>query len=110
MPKYLCKASYTIEGVKGVLKEGGTARREAVAKAIEALGGKLEALYWALGETDVYFIVEYPDNVTAVAASIMGSVPGTASLTYTVLVTPEEVDRAAEMASEKLAAYRPPGA
>ena len=53
MPKYLCKASYTVEGVKGVLKDGGTGRREAIVKGIQAMGGRVETLYWALGETDL---------------------------------------------------------
>ncbi len=30
MPKYLTVASYAAEGAKGLLKEGGTARRAAV--------------------------------------------------------------------------------
>ena len=110
MSKYLCKASYTVEGVKGLLKEGGTARRDAVAKAIEAMGGKLEVLYYALGETDVYYIAEVPDNVTVVAGSLIGNVSGTSQLTCTALLSPEEMDRAAEMAKEKMSSYRPPGA
>ena len=30
MPKYLIRASYTQEGVQGLLKEGGTKRRQVV--------------------------------------------------------------------------------
>ena len=109
MPKYLIQASYTKEGVAGLLKEGGTKRRDALAKAVEATGGTLEALYFAFGDTDVYIVVDLPDNVTAVAGSLMGNAPGTANATYTVLVTPEEMDQAVAMAKEKSAAYRPPG-
>ena len=109
MPKYLGRASYTVDGLKGLLKEGGVSRREAVAKAIKSLGGTLEAFYYAFGDTDVFFIADYPDNVTATAASLVGNAAGTSTVTVTVLLTPEEVDQATDLAKEKLAAYRPPG-
>ena len=109
MPKYLGRASYTSEGLKGLLKEGGTSRREAAAKAIESLGGTLEAYYFAFGDTDVFIIVDLPDNVSAIATSLIGNAAGTSKVTFTVLVTPEEVDKATALAKEKMAAYRPPG-
>lgn len=109
MPKYLGRASYTVEGLKGLLQEGGSRRREAIAQAFKALGGTLEALYYAFGDTDVYFIVDMPDNMTATAASLVGNAAGTSKVTYTVLITPEEVDQAVDLANEKTAAYRPPG-
>lgn len=46
MAKFLWKASYTSDGVKGVLKEGGTGRRAAVEKVVEGLGGKVEGFYF----------------------------------------------------------------
>jgi hypothetical protein len=36
---------YSVEGPKGLIKEGGTARKEAIAKAIAVMGGTLEAFY-----------------------------------------------------------------
>ena len=63
----------------------------------------------AIGDTDVFMIVDLPDNVNATAASLIGNVAGTSKVTFTVLVTPEEVDQATDMAKEKMAAYRPPG-
>ena len=44
MPKYLVEARYTVEGAKGLVREGGSGRRAAVAKTIESVGGKVEAL------------------------------------------------------------------
>jgi uncharacterized protein with GYD domain len=64
MIKFLIKASYTSEGVKGLLKAGGTSRKEAVEKMINDLGGKMEAFYYALGDTDVYVIAAVPDTYT----------------------------------------------
>ena len=52
MPKFMVKASYTTEGTRGLLKEGGTGRRAAVQTLTESLGGKVEAFYFAYGEDD----------------------------------------------------------
>lgn len=109
MPKYLIQGSYMSEGVKGVLKEGGSGRRQAVEQAAQALGGRVEAMYFAFGDTDVFVIVDLPDHVSAVAGSLVGNATGTVKISYTVLITPEEVDQAAEKGRQLAAAYRPPG-
>ena len=62
MPKFLIKASYTSEGTRGLLKEGGTRRRDAVRTLVEGLGGKVEAFYFAFGEDDLYVITELPNT------------------------------------------------
>jgi uncharacterized protein with GYD domain len=106
MAKFLWKASYTSEGVKGVLKDGGTGRRAAVEKVVERLGGKVESFYFALGEEDVYVIAELPDNVTATAVSLTVNASGVVSLQTVELLTPEQVDEA----TKKSVDYRRPGA
>ncbi len=73
MSKYLFHGSYTEEGLKGLLKEGGTKRQEALKQAAESLGGTLEALYYAFGDNDFYFIVDNPDNVNVIAASLLAN-------------------------------------
>ena len=105
MPKYLLQASYTKEGLEGLIKEGGSNRREAVSQAVEGLGGTLEAFYYAFGETDAFAIADLPDNVSGAAVSLVVSVAGTAKLKMTVLITPEEVDEA----TKRTVNYRPPG-
>ena len=97
MPKYLVTGSYTPEGLKGLLKEGGSGRRKAVEDAVEHMGGKLEAYYFSFGDTDVVTIVDVPDNVTAAALAIGISSTGTVGTRTTVLLTPEEIDRAKAM-------------
>ena len=109
MAKYLVRGSYTQEGLKGLLKEGGSARRDAVTKAVEAFGGSMEMFYFAFGCDDFFMIFDLPDNATAAAASLLGNAAGTTKVTYTVLVAPEEIDQATELANRKMAAYRPPG-
>src|SRR3954469_12977313 len=94
MTKYLITASYTAEGAKGVLKDGGTKRRQAAEQAISSAGGKLEAFYFAFGEYDAYIIVSAPDHATVASASLAINASGAVRTKTTVLITPEEVDQA----------------
>jgi uncharacterized protein with GYD domain len=105
MPKYLMHANYVGDGIKGLLKEGGTSRKSAAEQAIKSLGGKMETFYYAFGDTDVYLIADMPDNATMAAAALRVSASGLVSVKTTVLMTPDEVDQAAK----KSANYRPPG-
>ena len=106
MPKYLIHANYVGEGVKGLIKEGGTARRAAVKKLFSSLGGKLESFYYALGETDAFVIGDLPDNASAAAASLIVNSTGATTVRVTPLLTVEEIDEAAK----KTPSYRAPGA
>lgn len=94
MPKYMVTASYTLDGLKGLLKEGGTARRKAVEDAIKSMGGHLECFYYTFGEHDVFGIADIPDNVTAATFAMGIAATGTVRANTTVLLTPEEVDQA----------------
>ena len=105
MPKYLFKANYTAEGAKGIMKDGGTARRAAVEKAVAGLGGRLESFYFAFGGTDAYVVADLPDNTTAAAMALAVAQSGKASAHTTLLLTPEDVDAAIK----KSVAYRGPG-
>jgi uncharacterized protein with GYD domain len=105
MAKYLIQGSYTVEGIKGVLKEGGTGRRDAVSAALKPLGGKIESIYYAFGDTDVYVILEAPDNVTAAALAMAVAATGTVGIKTTVLLSIEEIDQAAK----KTISYRAAG-
>ena len=105
MPKYLFQGSYTVEGLRGVLREGGTKRREAVEQLVKGLGGRLETFYYAYGGDDFFIIVDVPDSATATAASLAVNATGAVSFKTIVLITPEEVDTAVK----KSVSYRPPG-
>ena len=106
MAKYMVKASYTTEGTKGLIKNGGSARRAAVKEMIEGLGGTLECFYYMFGEPDAFAIVDVPDTITAAAASLAVNATGGVHVSTTVLLTPEEIDEA----SRKSVSYRAPGA
>jgi uncharacterized protein with GYD domain len=105
MPKYLLEAHYTAEGDKGIEKEGGTSRREPLKKLLEQLGGKLEAMYYAFGDVDVYSLVDLPDNVSVAALSFAVNETGAISTKTVVLLTPEEIDAAVK----KKINFRAPG-
>ena len=105
MAKYLVVASYTAEGAKGLLKDGGTKRRQAAEQAVKSAGGKLEAFYFAFGETDAYVIVDAPDHPSVAAMSLTIAASGAVRTKTVVLLTPEELDQA----SKKGTTYTPPG-
>ena len=106
MPKFLIKASYNSDGARGLLKEGGTARRAVVEKLVQGLGGKVEAFYFAYGEADAYVITDVPDAAAGLAISLAVNASGAVRLATIPLITPEEIDAA----SKKVVAYRAPGA
>ncbi len=105
MPKYLYHGSYTDDGLKGLIKDGGTKRMEVAKKAIESLGGKMEAYYFAFGSNDFFLIAEVVDNVNAVTGSLVANASGTIKVSITPLITPEEVD----LAVKKTVDWSPPG-
>ncbi|HKF76725.1 MAG TPA: GYD domain-containing protein [Candidatus Dormibacteraeota bacterium] len=106
MPKFLIQGSYSSDGLKGLLKEGGTGRKTTLENLARSLGGNIEGLYYAFGEDDVYVIGEFPDNVTAAAVCIAAGASGAVRTKTVLLLTPEEIDQAARKSVD----YRPPGA
>lgn len=106
MAKYLLKASYSADGLKGVMKAGGTSRAKAVERAVTGVGGSLESFYFAFGGDDVYVIVDLPDNAAAMAmAATIGSTGALTDYETVVLMEPSEVDNAMNVTVD----YSPPG-
>jgi uncharacterized protein with GYD domain len=105
MPKYLAQGNYSAEGARGLVKEGAAGRRAAVEKLVKSMGGTIECMYYAFGDTDVFVVVDMPDNVSVCALAAAINMSGAVSLRTTVLLSVEEVD----MATKKLPSYRPPG-
>ena len=99
MSKYLFEANYVGDGIKGLMREGGTKRRDAVVEALKSVGGTLECFYYAFGDIDI------PDQASAAALSLMINSTGAVSLTLKPLMTLEDLDAAAS----KTPSYRPPG-
>lgn len=106
MAKFLWHGSYSKGGAKALVEEGGTKRRAGVERAVTAMGGTLEVMYFAFGDDDYYAIVDLPDNVSGAAVSLATALAGAVRLKTVVLLTPEELDQAARRAHE----YQGPGA
>lgn len=106
MPKFMIKVSYTAEGTRGLLKEGGTGRRAAVQKVMDSIGGKIETFYYAYGEDDAYVIVDVPDTKSGLAVSLAVNASGAVRASTIPLITPEELDAACKASLP----YRAPGA
>ena len=105
MAKFMIQASYTAEGLKGLQKDKASGRRDAMAKAMESIGGRLESVYYCLGQDDVIIIVDAPDVASVTALCIAVSATGMVRTHTIPLLTVEETDRALSKGSE----YRAPG-
>jgi uncharacterized protein with GYD domain len=105
MPKYLIQSSYTSEGINGLVGDSASGRRADVQAAVKAVGGKVEAFYYAFGADDTIVILDLPDNVTAAALALTTSATGTVRVRTTPLLTVEDVDKALEIKMR----YRAPG-
>jgi uncharacterized protein with GYD domain len=105
MPKFLLQVNYTVDGVRGVLAKGGSARKAAAQAAAKSVGGKIDSFYFAFGGTDVYVIADMPDNEAAAALALTVTAAGGAAVKTTVLISPDEIDGAAG----KTVKYTPPG-
>jgi uncharacterized protein with GYD domain len=105
MAKYLVQGSYTAEGVKGLLKEKASGRRNAVKKALASAGGKLDSMYYSFGSHDVVLVCDFPDNIAAASVSLAVAASGMVRIQTTTLLTVEETDAAIE----KTVSYRAPG-
>jgi uncharacterized protein with GYD domain len=97
MPKYLFQVNYVGEGVKGLLKDGGTKRRAVVEKLFKSLGASLDSYYYAFGDTDLYIIADFPNHAAVTACVLTVTATGTVTVKTTVLLTPEDIDEAAKM-------------
>lgn len=105
MTKYLFEATYVGDGIMGLMREGGTKRRDAVIEAVKSAGGSLECFYYAFGKTDVLGVFDIPEVADAAALSLMINSTGSVKLHLTPLMTPEDLDDAAR----KSVSYRAPG-
>jgi uncharacterized protein with GYD domain len=105
MPKYLVEASYTDEGLRGLIKDKASGRAAAVQKGAESLGGRMDEIYYTFGDNDVILILDLPDNTSAAAFAITAASSGLVRVKTTPLLTVEDADKAVG----KNVSYRGPG-
>ncbi|MDG6109577.1 GYD domain-containing protein [Dactylosporangium aurantiacum] len=106
MPKYLFRSTYTTDGVRGLLDEGGTGRAKESERFLASLGGRLESFHFGFGGTDTYIVADLPDNAAAAAVCLTAAASGSVGSETVVLLTPEEIDEAVH----QKVGFRPPGA
>jgi uncharacterized protein with GYD domain len=104
--KFLIRGKYDVDGAKGLIKEGGSARKATVTKIVEGMGGKVESFYYAYGEHDVFVICDMPDVSSGLALSLAVNASGRVHISTMPLITAEEIDAA----TKKTVNYRAPGA
>ena len=97
MPRFLVVARYQAQGARAVMAGGGSTRRSIFEHAVLDLARRLETYDFALGDDDVYAIVELPDTAAAAALSLTISGGGVATVRTVVLLSPEDLDRAARL-------------
>jgi len=105
MAKFMLKGNYLGAGVTGLRLEGGSSRQAAIQRLVASVGGEVESVYYAFGDTDVYVIADLPDNAAAAALTLSVNATGAVTATTIVLLTPEEMDAAANLEPQ----YRAPG-
>jgi uncharacterized protein with GYD domain len=103
--KYLFHGTYTPEGYKGLMAEGGSGRLKAASQALESAGGSLESFYFSFSGEDFYIVVDLPDNVTAASVLAAGNVTGTFRIQGVPLLTADQMDAVARKSVD----FRPPG-
>jgi len=96
MSKYLFIGSYTADGARGLLKDGGTTRRQVAEQVVQSVGGTLECYYFGFGADDYYLIADLPDHSAAAALSLTVGGSGALSSRTVVLMTPEDIDAAGQ--------------
>lgn len=106
MARFMYKVTYSKEGMQGVMKEGAVNRRTFIEKLAAEMGGSVTSFDFAFGDTDLYAIVEMPDQISAAAVATAVGAAGTGSIETVVLLSAEDIDRAID----KHPSYRAPGA
>ena len=105
MKKYLITGTYSAEGTKALIKEGGTKRKNAIDKMLAGLGGKVESFYYSTGEHDVYVIIEFQDDTNAAAVTLAVNSSGMVRISTTPLISVKDMDASCK----RTITYRAPG-
>jgi uncharacterized protein with GYD domain len=76
-----------------------------VEAALRPFGGSIESFYFSFGTTDVFLVLDLPDNLSATAVSLAVNASGAVQVSTSALISTEEMDQA----TQKSVDYRPPG-
>ena len=107
MAKYLIQGSYTQDGLDGLLKDGGTKRRDAAKKALEGVGGTMESFSITRGSYDFVGVVSGTSFEGAAAVKL--AVEASGAITNFTILEEMDMSKTAEMAAKAMASYKPAG-
>ena len=108
MAYYMLQIAYTSESWGAQIRNPQNVI-DRIRPVIEGLGGSLESTYYTFGEYDLVHIVQFPDNVSAAAVSMVASAGGAVkAFKTTPLITVEEGMEAMRKAKAGSAEYQPP--
>jgi uncharacterized protein with GYD domain len=105
MAKFLIRAKYTSQGIRGAVAEGFASREKYLRELVDSLGGTTELWYFSYGPDDVIVVLD-AEPAAAQAISLAVNQSGSVELSLTPLITSAELDEA----RGKLPDYRAPGA
>ena len=105
MPHYMFRATYSQQGIQGVIKDGAASRVAAVEAMAGSVGGRILAAYWAFGDTTSSRSRSCRTTRRRWRSRRPSGRAGTAGVTTTVLLTAAEVDEALA----RKTTYRAPG-
>ena len=109
MPRFVIFFAYTPETWGRMVEQPGD-RTAAVRASAEAVGARLEALYWMLGEADGMVLLEAPDAQTAAAVTLTSASTGSVrSLGTHQLFDQDELHTVLGKVRSGRAVFRAPG-
>jgi len=109
MPIFITYATYSQDGIKGMLKKPKD-RTAPVRALLKKVGGKLVAFYMTTGENDVVVISEVPDGTDAIAVGMAVAASGAVDSVHTVRAwKAKDFVAITKKAAKLTGAYTPPG-
>jgi uncharacterized protein with GYD domain len=109
MPKYIAIFSYSSGSWARMITNPGD-RTTAARRAVEALGGSLDCLYWELGTNDGFAIGDLPDAISAGAlATAITRTGAFKSVETHQLLTQEQLSEVLTLAKDAAEVYEAPG-
>ena len=108
MPLYMYQGAYTSDSwATQVASQPNPEER--IRPLVEACGGRLESIYYSLGEYDVVLIMDMPDDEAAAALSLAANAGGSLRAGQTTkLLSVEQGLSAMRKANEASSSYTPP--
>ena len=102
MGKYLFKVIITNVRAAGAPAAFGAEWESSLREAVAHVGGSVEAIYFAFGDTDIYMVADVPDEASVAALSLGISNGRDATVRTVVLFDPSRI-------GAPIWTWRPPG-